>query len=287
MKKFLFFPLLLLVSMSFSQSSEQQEKKQVASGNSRTTSQLPVSSSVELQQKKNIVTQSTPPAQTQRRTEYYPRPNVYSPRYDYFPYLTPFDLRRNYGYYDYPWTRYYQYDAWGFRNYSRVYVIQDGKRDTVHMKPLHGSAGLQFSKGEIGGFLSLGKKVYFLAEYQTTLEKDISTYYPDLSRERALAWGDRRLEDLTKSQVFYVGLGKRYGKTGVHLSLGLGNEKKRYQFEDEYFLLSNNGRYSILNYEDNFVSYKLGVLHNYKKVTLKADIDFYRPKAMIGIGLNF
>jgi hypothetical protein len=284
MKKAIIF-VAMLVSMSsssYSQTNEKAEKRQIASGN-RTT-QPSVSPSTEIQQKRSVISrdyQTQPPRQQPRNY----LGNIYDPRYS--PYFSPFDFRRRYDYYNYPWSRYFWYDDWGFRNYSRIYIVENGKPDTVHMKPLHGSVGLQFSKGELGGFLSLGKKIYFLAEYQSTYQRDISTFYPDLTRERALAWGDKRLEDVVKNQIFYVGLGKRYGRTGVHLSLGFGKERQRYQFEDEYFLLSNNGRYSIRNYEDNFVSYKMGVLHNYKKITLKADVDFYRPKAMVGVGLNF
>lgn len=186
------------------------------------------------------------------------------------------------------WTPGIYYDRWGYRNPSRVYHYDNGRRDTVRGRSLRFSFGVQASTGNhAGAFLTLGDRAYFIAEYNQIFQKDESLFYPNLTRDRVLPWNDQRLEDIRRGRTFYFGFGKKIARTGIHALVGIGSFEKRYQFFDELYVLSNNGKYSITEFKENFVTIKIGALHDLKRVTLKLDVDPIRKQAFFGAGVNF
>ena len=76
-------------------------------------------------------------------------------------------------------------------------------------------------------------------------QKDKSTYYPEITRDVALPWKDVRLNDITKGGTLFVGLGQKFGRTGIFGALGIVTERIRYQYFDETYILANNGNYSF------------------------------------------
>lgn len=188
--------------------------------------------------------------------------------------------------YDY-WTPGFYNDPWGYRNPYRIYHYDD-RRDTIRGKAIRLSFGVQLSTGRhTGAFLTLGDRAYFIAEYNQIFQIDESLFYPNLTRDRVIPWNDERLEDIKRGRTVYLGFGKKIFRTGVHALVGIGSFEKRYQFFDELYVLSNNGKYSIREFEENFVSVKLGVLHDLKRITLKLDVDPIRKQAFFGAGVNF
>lgn len=185
------------------------------------------------------------------------------------------------------WQPYWYYDSWGYRQPARVYVYKDGRADTIKGQKIRVSLGLQANKSELGGFITIGNKTFFVAEYQGSYQSDKSLYYLDLTAYDVIPWQDKRLADIKKSNSVYLGVGQKFGRTGVFGALGIINEKIRYQYFDELFILSNNGRYSFSNYTDNYYSLKLGVLHDLKRSTLKFDYDIVKNAATFGLGVNF
>lgn len=190
------------------------------------------------------------------------------------------------GWYD-NWIPYSYYDNWGYRQPARIYVQENGKVDTVKGVSPKISVGLQINQLEAGGFFTIGRKTYFLAEYQHTYKTDKSKYYPDLTRDVVLPWNDKQLSNITKGGTFFLGVGQRFKRTGVHAALGFVKERVRYQYYDELFVLSNNGNYSFPSYTDDYLSMKIGVLHDVKAATIKADYELTRNLFTIGVGVNF
>jgi hypothetical protein len=184
------------------------------------------------------------------------------------------------------WTPGFYYDSWGYRNPYRVYHYSGGKADTIKGKPTRVSFGIQGSKNMAGAWLTIGNKGYFIVDYSQFIQNDESTFYPQLTMDKVIPWGDQKLENLQSGYNFYAGLGKKFGRTGLHAMVGFGREKEKYQFFDEMFVLSNNGKYSILASDQNRIGTKLGMIHDFKRATLKFDYDLTRKRLFAGIGIN-
>jgi hypothetical protein len=185
------------------------------------------------------------------------------------------------------WMPYSYYNDWGYRQPARVYVYKDGKTDTIKgIKPIM-SLGIQSSAREVGGFFTVGKKTYFIFEHQRSNQKDKSVFYKNITMSDVIDWKDRKLADVTKTNTTYIGVGKRYKRSGLHASIGINNERVNYQYFDELFVLSNNGNYSFPNYNQTYWSLKLGMLHDAKVLTFKGDYDLTNREVIIGLGINF
>ncbi len=185
------------------------------------------------------------------------------------------------------WTPMYYWNDWGYRQPARIYVYDNGKRDTIRGKKPIMSLGIQTSDIQTGGFFTIGNKHYFIVEFQTNNKKDQSTFYRDITMNDVRGWNDLKMADITKLNTTYLGIGKRFKRSGVHLSLGFNTENSNYQYFDELYVLSNNGRYSFPNYRTRFTSLKLGALHDAKIVTFKGDYDLTNRRVIIGAGVNF
>ena len=181
-----------------------------------------------------------------------------------------------FGYYNmYP---YFWYDDFGYRQRSRVVVYDDGRKDTVKVKPMRYAFGLQISQGnQIGGWLAIGHENYVLLEYQQTTQKHSSSYFP-LGHLGIVDFP--LVEDWVSNKVFYAGVGKRYGRNGLHISLGFGNEEVRFQGKD------NIGFITFPKYNSDFLTMKFGIIHDFKYATLKLDYDPIRRYGIFGMGIN-
>lgn len=282
-KLFTFF--LLVPFLSFSQSERSQKIETRSTGTYRTQPSQP----------------STPTYNTPRSIEYsqkelersnnryQPVPSRNNPRY-YSPGIYGGSRWNLWGApmfgYSY-WYPGYWYDPFGYRQPARVYYYDNGRRDTIRGKATRVSFGIQYSTNKtIGGFFTIGNKGYFIADYSTSFQKDESTYYPKLTSDKVLPWGDQKLPDLISEGTLYLGAGKRFARTGFHVMVGFGNETKKYQFFDEMLILSNNGKYSIPNYTNNFTTIKFGLIHDFKRASIKIDLDPIRKNTSFGLGVN-
>jgi hypothetical protein len=193
------------------------------------------------------------------------------------------------GYYGglYPWYNgfgyynmlpYYYYDNYGYRQRGRIRVYENGKRDTLHVKPMRYAFGLQKStSNDIGGWLAIGHEGYFLLEYQQTNQPHPTLYFP----YGHLGIVDFPLtSDWSSNRILYAGLGRRYGRNGLHVSLGIGNEEVRFQGKDAI------GYITFPKYSSNFITAKFGVIHDFKYTTIKLDYDPIRNTGIFGIGIN-
>ena len=175
---------------------------------------------------------------------------------------------------------YIWYDDYGWRQRSVINIYENGKRDTIRKERVYTSFGFGHTNnkqisywGTIGG-----KKGYFIMDYVMTYAIDRNQYYPygqinnvdfPLSKE-----------DWKKESTFYVGAGKRIGKIGIHGMIGFGNEVIRWQGKDDL------GGISFPKSNMNFTTFKIGLIRDFKFVTLKLDADPIRGYSQISIGLN-
>ena len=175
---------------------------------------------------------------------------------------------------------YIWYDDFGWRQRSEVRIYESGKRDTIRKERVYTSFGFGHTTnkqmvywGTIGG-----KRGYFIMDYVMTYAIDQNQYYPygqinnvdfPLSKE-----------DWKKESTFYVGAGKRIGKIGIHGMIGFGNEVIRWQGKDDL------GGISFPKSNSTFTTFKVGIIKDFKFVTLKLDTDPIRGYSQISIGLN-
>ena len=183
----------------------------------------------------------------------------------------------NYGWYQsYP---YIWYDNYGWRQRSVIHVYENGKRDTI-AKPLYYTFGLGKTNNKQVSFWGVigGNKGYFIMDYVMTYDLDHNQYFP---------YGNISIvdfpiskEDFRKEHTFYLGGGKRIGKLGIHGMIGFGNEVLRYQGKDAI------GGISFPKSNTNFTTFKIGIIRDFKFLTLRLDHDPIRGYSQIGIGLN-
>jgi hypothetical protein len=177
------------------------------------------------------------------------------------------------------WLPGYYYDTWGYREPYRVYEYQDGRMDTIKGKATHFSFGLQGSTlSQVGGWFTIGNRGYFIAEYNYSIKKDNNTYFPYGTLDQV---DFPLVGDWKKTNTFYMGGGKKFGRTGVHLMLGSAHEVVRYRGYDSmgYITFPKNTR--------DFVTAKIGVIRDFKNLTLKFDADPIVGSVYFGAGFNF
>ena len=180
------------------------------------------------------------------------------------------------------WNSWFPFDywnSWGYRQPARVFYYDSGRKDTIFGKKPVYNFGLQMSSSnQIGGFFAVGTKSYFIMEYNSTYQKDNSTFFP---------YGNINLvdfplvNDLVKLKTYYVGIGKRFKRTGVHMMVGGKNEIVRYRGKDDI------GYITFPKYEDNSMTIKFGVLHDFKTASFKIDYNPIINNFYFGLGLNF
>jgi hypothetical protein len=177
------------------------------------------------------------------------------------------------------WNPGFYFNDWGYRQPARVYVYDNGKRDTIKGKKPVISFGIQKTGGnQIGGFFTMGNKAYFIAEYNTTFERDNSTFfqYGNITQVDF-----PMVSDLIEQRNFYVGIGKRIKRTGIHMMIGSVTEDVKWRGKDDI------GYITFPKYKDRFTTVKVGVLHDFKNLTIKYDYDPIVRSNTFGLGMNF
>jgi hypothetical protein len=177
------------------------------------------------------------------------------------------------------WQPSWYFNDWGYRQPARIYVYDNGKQDTIRGKKPVISFGIQKTGGnQIGGFFTMGNKAYFIAEYNTTFERDNSTFfeYGNITQVDF-----PMVRDLVEQRSFYVGVGKRIKRTGVHLMIGSVTEDVKWRGKDDI------GYITFPKYRDRFTTVKIGALHDFKNMTIKFDYDPIIENSTIGLGINF
>jgi hypothetical protein len=175
---------------------------------------------------------------------------------------------------------YIWYDDLGWRQRSVIHVYESGKRDTIRKEVVYTTFGFGHTNNDQISFWGVigGKKSYFIMDYVMTYGIDQNQYYPNGN----LAIADFPISDelFKKEHTIYLGAGKRVGKLGVHGMVGFGNEIQRYQGRDAL------GGISFPKSNTNFTTFKIGIIRDFKFLTLRLDTDPIRKYSQISIGLN-
>ena len=268
----LFVVILMLPLLSFSQVSSWRTN---APQQSQTTQSQQTRVQPSIPQQNNVSSwRNNPPQQLQPQPD--PRGRVG---------IQNWNRANQFGYYwgNWGWYQpypYIWYDDFGWRQRSIIHIYENGRRDTVASKPVLFSAGIGHTTNNQAAYWGLigGKKGYFIMDYVTTYAIDQNQYFPHGQINNV----DFPLSknDWKKESTFYVGGGKRIGKIGIHGMIGFGNEVIRWQGKDAI------GGISFPKSNSTFTTYKIGIIRDFKFVTLKLDTDPIRGYSQISIGLN-
>lgn len=180
------------------------------------------------------------------------------------------------------WNSYAQtwyWNDWGYRQPARIYYYDDGRKDTIKgKKPIISFGFHHTTNRQMGAFFTIGNKGYFVFDFNTTYERDRSTFFP---------YGTINLvdfpliSDLVKQNSFYFGVGKRLRRFGVHGMIGIANEKILWRGKDDV------GEITFPKSKDNFVTFKIGLTKDLKNFTSKLDYDPVCRYGQFGVGINF
>ena len=182
---------------------------------------------------------------------------------------------------------FYYYDRFGLRHPGRIYN-SGGKQDTVKGQKTHWRVGLSYNTdNQLGGWVTVGNKNFFMFEYCSYLDNDQSSFLPNITMDEAISWNDRRLDDIVIGGGVYAGGGIKFNSLGVYIMPGVGWDRSNFQFFDELFILSNNGKYSFPNYSDTYFTGKVGIIYDYKMLSTRMDYNPFRQYITFGLGLVF
>lgn len=177
------------------------------------------------------------------------------------------------------WQPSWYWNDWGYRQPARIYVYENGKRDTIRGKKPVISFGIQKTTDkQIGGFFTIGNKAYFITEFNSSYERDNSTFFPYGNITQV---DFPMVNDLVQKNSFYIGAGKRIKRTGVHVMIGTVNENVKWRGKDAI------GFITFPKYKDRFTTLKIGAIHDYKNFTIKLDYDPIISNGTFGLGVNF
>jgi hypothetical protein len=177
------------------------------------------------------------------------------------------------------WNPGFYFNDWGYRQPARVYYYDNGRVDTIRGKKPVVSFGIQKTNDrQIGGFFTIGNKGYFITEYNSSFERDNSTFFPNGNITQV---DFPMVNDLVRRNSFYIGAGKRIKRTGIHLMIGTVSENVKWRGRDDI------GFITFPKYSDRFTTLKIGALHDYKNFTIKFDYDPVITNATFGLGVNF
>jgi hypothetical protein len=180
----------------------------------------------------------------------------------------------------------FYYDRFGMRQPMRVYEMSDGSKKNIKGKKTNYRLGLGYGyKNNLSFWSTIGKKSFFMVEYSDIIQNDQSTFYYNITMDEVIRWQDRRLDDITHGGAIYLGGGTKFSKLGAYIMGGYAWEIKNFQFFDELYLLSNNGKYSIRDYDNKFFTGKVGLIYDYKYLTIKSDYDLFRNIINLGFGV--
>jgi len=273
MKKLLML-LLVIPMISFSQvSSWRQTGGSVPVSQTTQTQQTRVQPSVPQQNNVSSWRTQTAPIRPGDNFEGQPLVRRYRPTIQN-PYGLQYSVWGWYQPYPYIW-----YDDYGWKQRSEIRIYENGRRDTIS-KELYYTFGIGHTNNKQTAFWGAmgGNKGYFIMDYVMTYAIDHNQYYPygqinnvdfPLSKN-----------DWKKESTFYVGGGKRIGKIGIHGMIGFGSEVIRWQGKDAI------GGISFPKSNSTYTTFKVGIIRDFKFVTLKIDTDPIRGYTQIGIGLN-
>ena len=177
------------------------------------------------------------------------------------------------------WNPGFYFNDWGYRQPARVYIYDNGKRDTIKGKKPVISFGIQkTSDNQVGGFFTIGNKGDLITEYNASIERDKSTFFPFGNVTQV---DFPLVNDLVQRQSFYIGAGKRIKRTGIHMMIGTVSEDVKWRGKDDL------GYITFPKYLDRFTTIKIGALHDYKNFTIKMDYDPIINNGTFGLGVNF
>jgi hypothetical protein len=177
------------------------------------------------------------------------------------------------------WSPSFYWNDWGYRQPARIYVYDNGKQDTIRGKKPVISFGIQKTTDkQLGGFVTIGNKGYFIMEYNSSVERDNSTFFPFGNITQV---DFPMVNDLVQRNSFYIGAGKRIKRTGVHFMIGTVSEDVKWRGKDAL------GYITFPKYLDRFTTIKVGALHDFKNLTIKFDYDPVIANGTFGLGVNF
>jgi len=225
---------------------------------------------------------------TQRTNNLNNQPNFYGQNPYYYPNLyNNYDPYWGYGRWgrwgapNYGYSTYidYNYSIQGYRQPARVYIYEDGQRDTIRgKKPIVNVGFLYSTNKQLGGYFAVGNKIYFIMDFHSTYEPDRSTFFEN---GRIDDIDFPLIEDLIKERTFYFGIGTRTDRIGVHCMIGFGSEDIFWRGEDIV------GEITFPKSDGKFTTIKIGTMYDIKSFTVKFDMDPIREFVQFGVGVNF
>ena len=287
--------LLLLLSLIPTLSIGQVSNWRQGSSNTSSSSQSNTPSSRTTDPSPQVSNWRQDPPKREPPTYYTPPRRPLMPSYP----STYFGSNRWFGwgapmYFDY-WTPSFYYNNWGYREPSRIYYRGE-RQDTVKGRKVHFSFGFQTTvfKDQVGGWLTIGDRVYFIGEFNLTVNTDDSyfasnktiwNYYNDVMVINGVPRTISQLfplqSDVVKNNSFYVGLGKKMKRTGIHMMVGLDHNNLKYRYKDDV------GYITFPKSDKKMFTVKMGVIRDIGIFTVKLDVDPITRRVTAGTGLNF
>ncbi len=161
-------------------------------------------------------------------------------------------------------------------------------------KPLNVSLGFTVGVGRellspsSGLFLTLGGETFLYLSYESSSDSPYE-HYDNITFEEVMSWGDEKVDEFESYSSFGIGVGgELYKNISQYAGISIYGRDRDLVYYDEYFLLSDNGEYSINDKDETNFNLIYGLKFDYERMCIGTSIYFVRNRRFnINFGLNF
>lgn len=191
-----------------------------------------------------------------------------------------------------PWNPYVPYRT---RNDNGIFNRRNSKNQVdSNRKPLNVSLGFTVGAGRellspsSGLFLTLGGETFIYLSYESSSDNPYE-HYDNITFEEVMSWGDEKVDEFESYSSFGIGVGgELYKNISQYAGISIYGRDRDLVYYDEYFLLSDNGEYSINDKDETNFNLIYGLKFDYEKMCIGTSIYFVRNRRFnINFGFNF
>ena len=190
------------------------------------------------------------------------------------------------------WNPYVPYRT---RNDNGIFNRRNSKNQVdSNRKPLNVSLGFTVGAGRellspsSGLFLTLGGETFIYLSYESSSDNPYE-HYDNITFEEVMSWGDEKVDEFESYSSFGIGVGgELYKNISQYAGISIYGRDRDLVYYDEYFLLSDNGEYSINDKDETNFNLIYGLKFDYEKMCIGTSIYFVRNRRFnINFGFNF
>lgn len=193
----------------------------------------------------------------------------------------------------YPYTNYYNpYNPYIYSGYrGNTYYSGNRQLNDNRLEASIGfisSLGIEEETPSLGLYFTLGGRRFLYFSFESTKENPYE-HYDNITYQDVVSWNDERLGEFTQYTSFNVGIGTEVFNSVSHFgAINFYTKDIDSIYFDEFYILSNDGKYSINHDDKNSFNLVYGFLIDIRRINLGSSFYFLNDnRASIHLGFTF